>query len=112
FTAVALLIGWWEEALAAFYSGSADLSDAGNALLIALCSLPLTAATAVVTAWLQHRGRFLVPAFANAIFNSIILLTLWLAPAGLVMLASGIIAAALLRLLAHLLAFRRGGGGW
>lgn len=79
------------------------------AFFLTILSLPLTAATAIITAWLQYRGRFLVPAFANAIFNSMILLALWLFPQGLVWLATGIAAGALLRLGTHALAFRRSG---
>jgi putative peptidoglycan lipid II flippase len=79
-------------------------------LFLTLCSLPFAAATAVFMAWLQYSKRFFAPAFATAIFNLAILCTLWFAPTGLEVLAIGIIVATLLRLLAHIISFMRGGG--
>ncbi|MCE2927394.1 MAG: hypothetical protein LW823_07130 [Rickettsiales bacterium] len=81
-----------------------------SAMMLALSTLPLIGATSVFTAYLQYLGRFEVPAFASAIFNIVILLILWLAPSGLIILGIGIIAAASIRLLAHMLAYKRAGG--
>ncbi len=79
-----------------------------GAFVLALSSLPLTAATSVITAYLQYRSRFLVPAFANVIFNSIVILTLWLLPPALPVLGGGILIGATLRLVAHAGALPRG----
>jgi len=79
-------------------------------LMIAFCSMPLAAMTAALTAYLQYRGKFLVPAFANAIFNVVVLFTLWKAPDNLIILAIGIFAAAFIRLAAHYFAFVNAGG--
>ena len=87
-----------------------DVPQAQTAFILALCSLPLAAATSSLTTYLQFRGRFTVPAFANAIFNTVIVLTLWLAPHSLALFGIGIVLAALLRLLAHVAAFIRAGG--
>ncbi len=70
------------------------------ALALTLLALPLSAATAILTAWLQYRSRFLVPAFATVIFNGVIILCLLAAP-GLTLLAGSIAAASLIRLAAH-----------
>jgi len=90
--------------------GNGMLPGAMTAFLIAISTIPLTAATAICTAWLQYRGRFRVPAFANAIFNGVIVCTLWLMPMGLAMLAVSIFCAVSVRLLAHVYAFYRSGG--
>jgi len=79
------------------------------AFFLAMCSLPMSAATSILTAYLQYRGRFVAPAFANAVFNVIIILTLWFAPAGLAVFAVGILVAGLVRLLAHIGSFLRAG---
>lgn len=79
-------------------------------IAIALYSLPLTAATGVFTAYLQHRGRLLVPAFTTVIFNSIILGALWFLPPGLLMLAFAVIFASFARLAASFVAYLRAGG--
>lgn len=70
-----------------------------DALFWPLFSMPLAGAGGVITAWLQYHGRFTVPAFAHALFNLVIVLTLWLAPSGLSVLALGIFMAGLARLL-------------
>jgi putative peptidoglycan lipid II flippase len=107
FTLIAALILSQGNAITSLMLG---YTSASGALLLALLSLPLTAATSVVTAWLQYKGRISVPAFANAIFNTVILLFLWLAPAGLIALGSGILLASLARLSAYFAAFHRSGG--
>ena len=76
------------------------------ALALALLALPLSAATAILTAWLQYRGRFLIPAFATVIFNTVIICCLLASPS-LSLLAASITAAAALRLAAHSLASAR-----
>ncbi len=77
---------------------------------IALASLPIIAGTSVFTAYLQHTHRFTIPAFSNAIFNVVILLTLWFFPTALTLLALAIIVAALLRFFVHGVAYARAGG--
>lgn len=74
---------------------------------IVLWSIPFSVATAVVTAYLQHRGRFLVPAFATVLFNSAIIAALWLKVESLLMLAAAIFVASLVRFFPHMLAFWR-----
>ncbi len=78
-----------------------------TAWAITLLALPLSAATAIITAWLQHNGRFFVPAFATVIFNAVIITALWAFAPGLPMLAGAIASAALIRLLAHIIAAAR-----
>ena len=87
----------------------ADVPQVSLAFFLTLCSLPISAATAVITAYLQYRGRFVAPAFANAVFNVGIILTLWLSPGGLALFAVGIIAATTARLGTHVGAFIRAG---
>jgi putative peptidoglycan lipid II flippase len=77
---------------------------------LAMLALPLSAATSVLTAYLQFRGRFMAPAFANALFNSVIIVALWSAPSGLTVFSLAILMAGLVRLLAHWGAFFRAGG--
>ncbi len=72
---------------------------------IALFSLPLTAVTGVLTAYLQHRGKFMAPAFSTVIFNMVILSALWFLPPGLFMLSFAVVFAALTRFAANLGAF-------
>jgi putative peptidoglycan lipid II flippase len=79
-------------------------------IAVALCSLPLTAATGIFTAYLQHRGKFIVPAFTTVIFNSVILAALWFLPADLLTLAVAVIVASSARLGAGMLAFFQAGG--
>ncbi|MDE3037086.1 MAG: hypothetical protein KGJ21_01320 [Pseudomonadota bacterium] len=109
FSIIALALATQEDALSHLFSGT-SISGDGHAFYLVFATLPLTASTWVITAWLQYRRRFLAPAFANAIFNVVVVLTLWLAPLGLTVLACGIVAASILRLLAHLIAFFRSGG--
>lgn len=90
--------------------GAAPTEASPLAFLIAISAIPLTAATAVFASFLQHRAHFAVPAFANVIFNTGIILALVLMPTGLIMLAFGIVLAALLRLASHVAAFFRAGG--
>lgn len=79
--------------------------------LVFLLALPLTAATAIAAAWLQHKSRFGVVAFATAIFNAVIMASLVFMPTSLQVLAIAIMAAACVRLLAHIVAFARAEGG-
>lgn len=79
-------------------------------IAVALCSLPLTAATGIFTAYLQHRSKFIVPAFTTVIFNSMILAALWFLPADLMTLAVAVIFASSARLAAGMLAFFQAGG--
>ncbi|MEQ1705302.1 MAG: lipid II flippase MurJ [Rickettsiales bacterium] len=79
-------------------------------IAIALCSLPLTAATGIFTAYLQHKNKFIVPAFTTVIFNSVILGALWFLPADLLTLAVAVIIASFARLMAGYMAFFRAGG--
>jgi putative peptidoglycan lipid II flippase len=110
FAGLALIIISQEASIRQLLTGDTEAwPEASIALRLALCSLPLTAATAIATAYLQYRGRFTIPALANAIFNSVIVLALWLIPDGLLVLAGGIIAASLARLLAHMGAVTRTG---
>lgn len=76
------------------------------ALAWTVLALPLSAATAILTAWLQYHSRFVIPAFATVIFNTAIILCLLAAPA-LQGLAAGIAAAGLVRLAAHVAAAAR-----
>ncbi len=79
-------------------------------IAVALCSLPLTAATGIFTAYLQHRSKFIVPAFTTVIFNSVILGALWFLPSDLLTLAVAVIVASSARLMAGMLAFFLSGG--
>jgi len=94
FCALALIL------FAATYFSTAAIPSSAWALT--LLALPLSAATAIFTAWLQFQNRFLVPAFATVIFNSTLLIGLWLLPSSLPMLASIIATAAAVRLAAHI----------
>ena len=108
FTLLAILIGCNASHTVHLIGKGGDiLPGATAAFLIAISTIPLTAATAILTAWLQYSGRFRVPAFANAIFNGVIVCTLWLMPVGLAMLAVSIFCAVLARLIAHAYAFYR-----
>lgn len=109
FFLLSLLVYAQAPAIAALLYG-AENHVAANALLWALLSMPLAGMSGVITAWLQHHGRFMVPAFANAIFNVVVVLTLWLNPQDVKLLGLGIFAAALVRLCFHSSAFMRSGG--
>jgi putative peptidoglycan lipid II flippase len=109
FAVLALLIIWQRGPLGHMLDSDETVHKSGAALAIALSSLPLTAATSVLTAWLQYRGRLVIPAFANVMFNCVILLVLWFAPTTLVVLAIGIVVASLVRIVTHWAAFSRGG---
>lgn len=76
-------------------------------LFFAFFSIPLMGATAVYAAWLQYKESFTVPAFATVIFNTVILLSLWIAGGNIEMLAIGIFCASALRLTAHIIVFTR-----
>jgi putative peptidoglycan lipid II flippase len=82
---------------------SLKLTEFHIAYLLALCSLPLTAATAVITAWLQHKERFTAPAFANTAFNAVVIAALWFWPTSVVGLGIAIVAAAAFRLIIHVI---------
>jgi peptidoglycan biosynthesis protein MviN/MurJ (putative lipid II flippase) len=96
--------------LAAICMAFAYGSSYDSVLQLVFASLPLVGATSALTVYLQYRGRFAVPAFASAIFNAVVLLTLWLSPSNLTVLAIGIVAAVLIRLAAHAAAFVLAGG--
>lgn len=68
---------------------------------LALLALPLSAATAILTAWLQHHGRLLAPSFATVLFNLVIITALLRLPPGLPVLGAAVAAAALVRWAAH-----------
>ncbi|MDX2112508.1 MAG: lipid II flippase MurJ [Alphaproteobacteria bacterium] len=78
-----------------------------SALWLAIACFPLIGATAALTVYLQYRQRFLVPAFASAIFNGMVLLVLLFAPTELKLLALGALSAVAIRLVAHAIAYRR-----
>ncbi len=101
-----LLVGVVSFSILAFVIGLFVPSDF---LAIALYSLPVTAATGVFTAYLQHKGWFIVPAFSTVIFNVIILGSLWFLPPNLFVLALAVILASLARLVAHSFVFWRDG---
>ena len=86
---------------------TADAPSIGGPLRISLSAIPIAMATAVLTAYLQHRGRFLAPAFATVTFNVVIILTLWLGTDDLRFLAMGIFAASAVRFLPHFVGFVR-----
>ena len=86
-----------------------SLPDLKEAVFFTAFSLPFMAATWVFTAWLQYRERFVAPAFANALFNIIILLTLWLAHGDILTLSIGSFIASGLRLGTHVFSFVNGG---
>lgn len=83
------------------------IPHASAILLLVLCSLPLSAATAIITASLQYQKRLLMPAFANVIFNAVIVAALAVLPPILPVLGCAIVAAACMRLAAHVWALRR-----
>ncbi|MGE0754254.1 MAG: lipid II flippase MurJ, partial [Alphaproteobacteria bacterium] len=85
-----------------------DIDEVSSAALFwALFSMPLAGASGVITAWLQYHSRFAIPAFANALFNLVIVLTLWLAPSGFTVLGLGIFVAGLTRLALFITGFTR-----
>lgn len=111
FTLIALTVACNGASVAGFVTKDASLATAMSAgLLIVLATVPLTAASAVIVAYLQYLGKFMIPAFANAIFNAVIVLLLWLLPAELTMLAASIFFGVLARLLSGLYAFYRANG--
>ena len=111
FALLAVVVGSNASALVSLVTkGNGIMPGAITAFLIAISAIPLTAATAIFTAWLQYTGRFRVPAFASAIFNGVIVCTLWLMPVGLAMLAVSIFAGVSVRLLAHAYSFYRSEG--
>jgi putative peptidoglycan lipid II flippase len=80
------------------------------ALGMALAALPMSAANAVLVAWLQHKNCLRVPAFSNAIFNAVIVLGLWILVSGINELGVVIFFATATRLTAHVIAGFRAGG--
>jgi putative peptidoglycan lipid II flippase len=100
------LLGLVAGGLAIYRKGDAEALP----LFIAFLSMPFGAATAALTAYLQHHQRFLVPAWGNVLFNVVLLAVLMLAPGDVLVLACGIMAATLARLAAYLIAYRHAGG--
>lgn len=76
-------------------------------LSITLYSIPFAVAAWVITAYLQHVGKFLVPSFANVIFNVILIAFLWFGTDSLHWLTIGIFTASFVRLIPHVAAFLR-----
>lgn len=103
------LLYWQQSWVVAQFTDATTTSFAeiNTAFFIVLWSIPFSVATAVVTSYLQHRGRFLVPAFATVIFNSAILAVLWLGTDSVLLLAVGIFVATLTRFAPHMVAFWR-----
>ena len=83
-----------------FHSEALNAVDYYSFLMV-IAILPLHAAIAVVITYLQHKGHFFTPAFANVLLNIIIIAALWLVPGGIMALAIGICLATTLRLLLH-----------
>jgi putative peptidoglycan lipid II flippase len=107
--ALALLwqcLGIMVPAFAAIGAATGLLSGSGF-VSVALYSLPISAATGVFTAYLQHEGKFLAPAFSTVIFNIVILAALWFLPTGLLMLSCAVVFASLMRFGANYAAFLR-----
>lgn len=104
FSVIALLLCILPFSLPAGVGGS---FDAKNALILALCSLPWAAVTAVITAYLQWRRRLVVPAFSNAIFNGVVVAALLLLPMNMLAFGGVILAAGGIRLIVHGSALRR-----
>lgn len=96
FSAIAIIL-WFTKGLV-----YADMPTGAWALT--LLALPTTAATAILTAYLQYRQRFVIPAFANVIFNVIIISGLYMFTPSLLVLACAIALASLIRLTAHVAA--------
>lgn len=94
FTIIALILG-----LTAALTG---WNIPPTALILTLFALPLSAGTAILTAWLQYKSRFLIPAFATVIFNTVIILALLGGSPTLITLAAAITFASLARLAAHI----------
>ncbi len=90
-------------AILAFWQLQAVYPEQYFALLMAMASLPLSAANAVCVAWLQYKDRLRIPAFSNAIFNAVVVLGLWLIASGIHMLGVVIFLAASLRLGVHVI---------
>ncbi|NBO17837.1 MAG: hypothetical protein EBV03_01160, partial [Proteobacteria bacterium] len=85
----------WAQGRAAWVPGAL------SAVWLAMLALPLSVATAVFSAWLQHAGKLAAPAFANVTFNVALMLVLWLsAPTGWAV-AVGIVLGAAARLATH-----------
>jgi len=93
-----------------FVSDENSVDNLRNSIFFTMFSLPFAGATAVFTAWLQYRQKFIAPASANAIFNITIIFTLLFASSGITELAIGIFIATFLRLFTHVFAFMRDGG--
>ncbi|WP_181917621.1 lipid II flippase MurJ [Cohnella phaseoli] len=81
------------------------LAESGNYLRIVFWSIPITAATAMVTSYLQSDGRFVVPALGTLIFNAILILVLALSPqsSALFYLSWAILVASMVRLSSQIL---------
>ena len=108
FTTMALLLFANEEFNHAFITTHIS----GALCLLFLTSLPLTALTSILTAWLQYRGRFTVIAFANAIFNGVVILALLFMPTQLPVLSVAIMVATLVRFFAHAYSYYRAEGAF
>ena len=80
-----------------------------DAFLLVIAVLPLQSAIAIIVSYLQYRGRFLTPAFANVFLNIIIISALVLVPGGLMALAIGASLAVVFRLLIHMVDFYMSG---
>ena len=87
--------------------GKEPAEEITGALAITLASIPFAVATAVLTAYLQYRSKFLVPAFATVVFNLVIIAFLLFGADNIYLLALGIFAAAFLRFAPHLVASLR-----
>lgn len=109
FTVLALLVYSQADAIIASLHGEPDKVP-HEAVFWALFSMPLAGIGGVITAWLQYHSRFAIPAFANALFNLVIVLTLWLAPTGFTVIGIGIFMAAFARMALYMNGFVRSTG--
>ncbi len=89
---------WLARALMPGFDPASAAAAAGLGA-VALAAVPLSAAAAVSTAYLQARDRFALPALGTLIFNGglLVVLLAWVTPERLFPLAAGVTAAAAIR---------------
>ncbi|WP_239615844.1 murein biosynthesis integral membrane protein MurJ [Cohnella mopanensis] len=108
FGLISILLGLFSQEIVSLISpgfSQETLAESGGYLQIVFWSIPITAATAMVTSYLQSDERFLVPALGTFIFNAILILALVLSPHShaLLYLSWAILLASMVRLVSQML---------
>lgn len=99
FSLVSAVVAWSGDGLVRVLApgfAAVDVSPAARLVAVSVWALPLTAAAAVTTAYLQAHDRFMIPALGTLIFNAglIVALWAWVRPDQLFPLALAVAAAA------------------